>query len=212
MAHVHNQLSRGPWSNAIKAALGDRKAEGGVERFGETLDPIINLWGMPEWAFLRGERLAAMRMFAAAVAGEFAIIALGNPAGSNVLVVVDAIGVVGSSSSQSYLLEVAADTLVAGTLTAPAFPAVSRDRRNGGAAGTATAFVRTGNDANNTFGAQLEQMFHVVTTAAVAALVATPLVLRPGDDLLVIAQTVNTSFTALFNWRERRAFPSELTP
>lgn len=88
MPQVHNQLLRGGLSAALRNALDAR--EGGIERFGETLDPVIDLWRLPEWAFLRGERIcgAAVTVNAGA-ATECSAVALRNPANSGMLAVVE---------------------------------------------------------------------------------------------------------------------------
>lgn len=57
MGQGHNELRRGEFSRAIKALVGDSDSESGLERFGETLQPIIDLWNLPEMHLLRGERL-----------------------------------------------------------------------------------------------------------------------------------------------------------
>lgn len=211
---LHNALKRSPIADGVKRAIGQhRQGEGGLERWGETLQPVVNPWGMPEWAALRGEQLASIRFPQPAVAGEFSIIALGNPAGSNNIVVVEAVTVgTGGGVGLTVFLEVVPDTTVAATLTAAAFPACSRDRRFKGITGVTRTFIKTGSDVGNTFGAQVEQQtaLPLATSAMQPFIVSLPLILRPGDDLCAIGQTVNSQLTVAFGWRERSAFPGEL--
>lgn len=81
MASVHNQLSRGPWTAAIKAALGVSRSDGGIERFGETLQPVFDLWSRPEWRLLRGEYIWGFARSVVAVVGEFSFVGIRVPAG-----------------------------------------------------------------------------------------------------------------------------------
>jgi len=209
MAGVHNAITRGDLSSALTRLLGISRGAEGLERLGETLTPVIDTWGLPEWAILRGEKLAAIRMAATAVAAEFGIIALGNPAGSNNLTVVEAVDTIAGAAAMSVFLEVVADTVVAATLGAAAFPIAARDRRfEAGQSGQTRSFVKFGTDPGNTFGASIEQKF--VPTTAYIAFQNLPVILRPGDDLIVVGQTVNNAFNANFKWRERQAYPGEL--
>lgn len=212
MADIHNALKRSPIADGIKKAIGQHKqGEGGLERWSETLQPIVNPWGMPEWAALRGEQLLGVRTFQAAVAAEFSAIALMNPLGSNTIVVVESVSV-GSGTLHTTFLEVVVDTTISGTLLVVTNPTCARDRRFKGLSGLSRATFRQGSDLSNTFGAQLEQQTAVSTAASPLAAYQTalPLILRPGDDALVISQTVNIQLSVCWGWRERQAFPGEL--
>lgn len=58
MSHIHNALERATdLIRGFRRALGIVGPEGGIERFGETLTPIMNLWGHPDWSLLHGELL-----------------------------------------------------------------------------------------------------------------------------------------------------------
>lgn len=206
MSTIHNQLAyAAELQLGIALAAGLGREEDGVSRLGETLGPTIDPWSQPEWAFLRGERLGAGRSFAAAVAAEFGIIAIGNALGSNSVVVVEAISV-NMNAGTIVQLEVAADTAVAATLSAAAFMISARDRRFGSTTGR--VFVKTGTDAGSTFGAQIEHQTNAVNQFA--DFKNLPIILKPGDDVLVIGQTVNLAMDVNFKWRERKAFPGEL--
>lgn len=208
MAQVHNQLSRGQLSRALTLAVGDRRGVGGLERYGETLQPIIDLWALPEFAAYRDEQLAAVRTFQAAVAAEFSAIALVNPAGSNLIAVLEGV-TVSSSGGATAFLEIALDSAMSGTLLVTAFPAASRDRRFKGATGTTRCFIRQGTDpALNTYGAQLEQI--VSGASQLPFQIALPAILRPGDGAVVVLQNVNLTLTVCWAWRERQAYPGEL--
>lgn len=208
---MHNQLSRGQLSRALKLAVGDRRSEGGLERFGETLQPTIDLWALPEWAAYRDEQLAAIRTIQGAIAAEFGGIALCNPLGSNLICVVEAVSFTSSTGTIAALLEMAVDTVPAATWATVAFPAAARDRRFKGATGTTRCFIRQGTDpALNTMGAQLEQRTMTAVNINMDFATALPVIVRPGDDLLVIGQTVNSALQVNWAWRERQAYPGEL--
>jgi len=79
MPHVHNALHRGDVAAALKNALGVTDPEDGLERFSETLQPVLDLWELPEWAILLRRRLwTAYGSVAAGGAGTVTQIALGT--------------------------------------------------------------------------------------------------------------------------------------
>lgn len=58
MGHVHNSLDRATdLTRGIRRAVGMVGPDGGVERLGETLTPIMDVWSRPEWNALRGDWL-----------------------------------------------------------------------------------------------------------------------------------------------------------
>lgn len=63
MGLIHNELRKGTLSRALKSILGDDQGEGGIERYGETLTPVIDLWSptQSEWALPRSERRFGVR-------------------------------------------------------------------------------------------------------------------------------------------------------
>jgi len=99
MAQVHNELRRGVLSEAIKRLLGYTRSEGGVERFGETLVPILNPFQLPEWQFLRDCQLFSSPRTSAQAAGFISRHGLTNPAGSGVIAVATCITVTNGSAS-----------------------------------------------------------------------------------------------------------------
>jgi hypothetical protein len=203
---IHNQLTESAeLQSGIARAAGLGTEADGVIRLGETLDPTIDPWSQPEWAYLSGERLGAIKSFAAAVAAEFGIIALGNAAGSGNIVVVDACSA-WPSSAATLNLEVVADSVVSGTLSAAGFAVSGRDRRFGSTQGR--TFLKTGTDPGSTFGVAIETQLGLTTQSI--DFKSLPVILKPGDDLIVICTTVNVALVANFKWRERKAFKNEL--
>lgn len=210
---IHNELKyHTSLTNAFRILGGvDGSVHPGVERLGETLTPILNVWDLPEHAVLRNEQLGAAKAFQAAVAAEFSIIAWVNPATSKQLVVVEAISV-GSSALLTTQLEVGAFTALAGTLTAPAQMVAARDRRFKPASQVGSFSLAIGSDLSNTFGVPLEQVTAANTAASTHTpfIVGLPVIVKPGDFVAVIGQTVNLSLAAQVRWRERPALPGEL--
>lgn len=214
MTQVHNQLTRGPWTVALKGALGLSKSEGGVERFGETMQPVVDLWSLPEWSFLRDEWLWAGNQTAAAVAAEGSIVALVNPADSGCIVVVEKVSAAGGAA-MSVQLGLELDTVLAATLAAQGTVRARDNRwvlRQNQIAPSAYAFVppiiRQGSDPALPLNTALDVV--VVATTSIASFNSPPYVLRPGTGLWVQGQTVNTSVTAQFSGRARVGFSAEL--
>jgi hypothetical protein len=207
VAEVHNALHR---AGALIAGLRRMVGAGAdvqLERLGETLTPILNPWGLPEWAKLRGEQLYAVTTLQAAVAGEFAGIALDNPAGSNAIVVVDAVKVSQVGAVADARLENMLTTAISGTYLIVAQPGSLRDRRFRSTFGS-IARIRQGTDVTSTFGAQLEHRSCAVN--ADSPFSCLPVVLQPGESLAAILQTVNLTLRVNWVWRERSALPGEL--
>jgi hypothetical protein len=204
MGLIHNELRRGPLGRAWKNALGiSAQAEGGLERYGETLTPIADLWGRPEWAFLRSEQLAAGNATANAIAGELAYAALLNPAGSGALVTVESVRVF-SGAAMIVLLHILTDAeIIAAGLVAQTTG--SRDTR-WGLAGIRRMAVGTH---SATLGQLVDQVSAIGTDFR--AFANLPIILSPGFNLVAIGQTVNTAMTTVWGWRDRPSvFRTEL--
>lgn len=214
---VHNQLVRGWLTDALKRALGVTKDPGGIERYGETLVPTFDPWDQPEWAYLRGEKLAAQSRFQAAAPGEFGMIALLNPSNivngieqNRTIAVVDAISAFSTGAIVHYQVALQTQAALVATLTFPGGIGSSRDRRwtgPSGAAGGLNTICQTlaGSDA-----AAFGNVIDTQGGASVPAFQSVPIVLQAGQGVVVQGATVNIAMFASFNWRERIAFPGEL--
>lgn len=55
MGSLHNELLKSILGPGLKAALGDDTHDSALERWGETLQPVIDLWSKLEWERLTGE-------------------------------------------------------------------------------------------------------------------------------------------------------------
>lgn len=63
MGLIHNELRKGTLSRALKVILGADESEGGIERYGETLTPVVDIFSptQSEWSLPRGERRFGVR-------------------------------------------------------------------------------------------------------------------------------------------------------
>lgn len=211
MAQLHNELRRTPLSLALKAAVGDTREGSGIERFGETLGPYINLWERPEWAFLRRERLcSSARTEAAGGAGTFAGIGICNPAANRdlILTVETMTGASAGAADQVRLL-LATDASISALFTTSSNWLI-RDTRWPGGLAAGMGVVRQGVNAAAPAGSiQLELITQGATTDVIAK-VALPCVLHPGFGLIAITDNDAAALRVSWGGRERTAFKGEL--
>lgn len=211
MAQTHNALSRGPFGRALKDALGDSKAEGALERYGETMQPIINLWGLPEWAFLRGETLWACSIVRAADAANVSIVGVMLPVASKFILMVDRIS--GRNS-------VAAGNLILSMLDRPTIAALAgfalgnppffRDQRAHSVVGAQFAPLETFSAASGAVAVNGTMENISYPTSDNREFVAPPLIVRPGGGVLVQSAAINQQIVVSFVGRIRNALPTEL--
>jgi len=206
MGLIHNELRRGPWSKAIKNALGDTR-EGGVERYGETLQPVQDIWSQPEWAFLRDELLWCVNFSQAAVVGEFGAVGVVNPAGSNRLLIVERASY--RSAVAAIEVNTGSNTEAAINLTLASVQSLfQRDLRNNPGQGRVVfgSDVATGSIVSPF----LERGFSSITEMH-SFTDSVPFVLPPGFGFVVFGNVVNTQILVNLSGRERAALPGELT-
>lgn len=212
MSDIHNALRKGVLSAALTRAVGDMRGGSGIERYGETLTPIIDLWEQPEFYFLRDEKFCANPRNGSAVAAEFAGSALVNPAGSGLLVVVlhasiDCGAFAGPSSIAQ--LQQAPEAAVTATFAGGGPGTVIDTRfRNGAATSVSAAQTYVGTDPALPIGLTVELRRNATPTQI--DFQNLPIILHPGQAAVMMFGTVNTATNFNWHWRERRAFPSEL--
>ncbi len=211
MGQVHNGLERaGNLTAALKDALNATDSEGGLERFGETMTPVIDIWNKPEWAFLRSESLVAGFRFTPAVVGEFSNVALLNPGGSKVLCVVEAASVDHSVAGLVCQLNGPATEAAINATLAGATPGGVRDSRFPNVLANSICKTLVGSDpALGINGPNLESR-RKAAAETVDFQTALPVILSPGFGLVISANLVNTQFNGGFGWRERPCFLGEL--
>lgn len=200
--NVHNSIKYGgDLLRAYSRAVGMAEDETGVERLGETLTPVIDLWDKPEFRLLRGERPFWHQQTAAAVAAERSILVLRNPAGSRLLAVVELARTVQDctirlSSNQAQVL----DTDTQG------FP---RDGRLVAAGPDVRSRVRFGTMSETTANAGTT-VWEMTLANDGKRIIKLDFILSPGRDLRLAGIADNTALGGGFWWRERPALPGEL--
>lgn len=214
MGQIHNELRRGTLSVALTKALGDARGAGGIERYGETLTPVVDLWSLPEWAYLRTEVLGAQSRIVAAGANNGAI-AICNPVGNRSLVVVEDISYWVAAATSAVALYLATDSNA--VLTSSQLCS-RRDNRPALDDGTAplTLVTRTLlRYADGTIAAippdwnlELERIT-ALAAMGVASFRSLPIVLAPGRMLVVYDVTAAQGFIANFKFRERSNIDDE---
>jgi hypothetical protein len=209
VAPIHNAIAYGTeLQRAFYALVGLNEAEEGVVRLGETLTPVVDAWREGEWNLLRGERLGATFRNAPAVASERSGVAIANPAGSKVLVIVDRV----RCSAQVADVVVRVETVIDEELVSTIGLLFSqngflRDVRDGRE--IARAIIRYGSSVVGIpWGTTHEAMSGRLDSVAIS----TPYILEPGRALVVLNSNVNQGVTVTFVWRERGVFPGELPP
>lgn len=200
---LHNILTYGgAISKSAAMAVGLGRDEEGLSRLDESLQIGLNLWDeqLPEFAYHRNEKIwgNGPSDFQAAVAAEYSVVGIRNPANSGRIVVVERFSCV---ASQGVQVRVGPNTDYVPTVTGTC---VSRDTRVvpiNNIVTQATTYhgaVLTG-AVVNAFGATLDPTWLDIYV-----------VLTPGFYLHVSNATVNVALTANFMGRDRPALPGEL--
>lgn len=206
MPHIHNALHRFTQARAAyQVVLGELTPEfTGIERAGETITPVLDLWSRPEWAILRGEIPYAMWRTAPAVAAEFSAVALVNPATTRILAIVDACSM-GQSAALQARLFTATEAAIDATL-GTILKGNRRDTRLGNTQSQCELLI--GSDASADFGEDLED--RRVAVAEQLDFRSPPIILQPGFGLVMGHTVVNTAVNGWFKWREISGRPDEL--
>lgn len=206
MGQIHNELRRAARiANAVKAILGDTDSDNGLERFSETLQPVVNLWDRIEWATLAGEVPWWDTAVKAAVVARFSTILVINPANSGLIITVSGfsynnhatgIQVVGSLTGGAG----------AGAGTVVSTFADARDRRVGSSQSTPVV-IRTSDEV-----ADLVTRSHGLDQVGAndGLMVPIPVVLDPNSNFVIGCSVANVGFSASLFGTVRRAFPDEL--
>lgn len=210
---IHNQLSRGPFGRALKDALGDSKSEGGLERFGETMQPIIDLWSRPEFELLRGELLWSISLVKAADAANSGVVGIMLPQASKLICTIERISGRNSTAAAAALILSGLDrTTIAAlggfVLQSPPF---FRDARASAVPFAQQAPVEafTALTGLITLNGTME---NIIMPAAVEnkEFLTTPYVLRAGSAIFVQGGAINQQIVVSFAGRVRTALPTEL--
>jgi len=200
MAEEHNALKYGsPLSTALSILAGGGYADVGVSRLSESLVGLIDLWSVPEAHLLYRQRDWALSPSQSAVAAEFAQVGIRNPAGSNMLVVVEELHV-NTSIPGTFELRMAASTTVDATSTPNA-----RDSRI-----PILTSIRTVSIAHSSAARLGVNMQRYTMLASTPTQYRVNLILAPGFDCYVGPDVVNQAVECSFLGYERVTFPGEL--
>lgn len=220
MTTVHNGITQ--YTGLLRGfrQLFGESAEFAVERLSETIQPVLDVFGAPEWALHRGERLCwGYVNDLAAGAGQYSAVGFRNPAGSNRLCVLEAVDMVPQVSALHYFVFVAFNLGHSPDSTQTGAVRDSRQGFNGwqtagllttktGAAGAAALGGVTGPWAKGILTlAPVGDQNHLTFGQHGARL--SGLVMHPGSDVVIQMQTQNNGIEGTFYWRERQLLPGE---
>jgi len=199
VASIHNELRKyTALLRAFKDAMGSTDQQFGVERFGETLQPIIDMWRREDWSALFGEQLIwdTINSPINGVLNSWA--AVFSPAGSGLIMTIDA-WAVQSNANTLQAGSLAQATVAAGTLG----NADARDRRYGSSSVS---------PARTSFGAGALLLAASWQPLLNNIIYPVPVVLTPGSNFAVQETTISIGVNLSFMGRVRRGFPEELKP
>ena len=205
MGSLHNELKRGPWGSAISGVVGLSRDASGLERLGETLTPIIDIWSpaRPDWAIERREQLVFLHGFQAAVAGELSCIVFDASVDANTILIIDRL-----------LVTAAAVLIGIDARPAGATESTNKDfmdhRVRAGSAANRRPRSRVWTDSNAATAVTGPLLRYNAPGAAITGDLPGPFVLI-GDNLSLIVehQTVNTAIHVTAIGRERQLLPAE---
>lgn len=185
------------YSRALALALGLEEQEG-VTTVAPEIVPTFNLWERPElWYLFRGTPFAA-RQILGVTAAQFSTIFLRNPAGSNLLAIVDQL--IFNTSATTYRVGIDRTSALASD---GAFSVIPSDTRLPLESLAVAMHTRVQ-------AADPQPTRLVVQTAGQLYVIPVRVILRPGSDLLVTPTVVNTGLDVAMSGYIRPALPREL--
>lgn len=206
MPHIHNAIHRfTQLLDAYRRAVGEDLAEfSGIERAGETLTPVLDLWRNPEWAILRRElHFSSFVNTNTAAAGRFAAVALTNPAASGKIVTVRRVLTCSSPNWDCGVDSTTGASILANLVTQEARPLDTRHNA-GGVLRPNSALLQHG-DVGAVFG--LQAAFH---SEDIQEQPSPWFVIAPGMAWIAIGSTAATDVQLNIWWTERQALSGEL--
>jgi len=161
----------------------------------------------PEWGFLKGENPFALASSSSAAVGTHSGNGIWNPAGGNIIVVVKSITwypadpcglVLSVSSTQPF------SSTVAGSSTDSRYATAASLRRS-------NCLVGQRNDYSDPDSLPCILSLNGSATVGSPFVYRTPIILKPGAQLVLIGSNANTALNRVtFEWTERAAMPGEL--
>lgn len=215
MGQIHNELLRAHEIRAgIRDALEISEGDINVERLGETLTPILDIWSQPEWSFNRNEIRFSVRPGTAAAggAGLFGFIQFFNPVGSNRIYVIEKYFDIAPGANRQITIALTA------TVRGASFDgAIALDTRfsnpivgAGALQGRDPLSCSQGAVAVFTNDTIIHQATSSATAGAAQELGGPVVILGPGSGVVMSDGTANEAFTAWVTGRGRPARLVEL--
>jgi hypothetical protein len=205
---LHNELKSSPLARAIKKILAVSDSEGGLERFGETLTPVLDMWSLPEFEVPRGERGFSQSVNSPAVAARFSCIALTNPVGSQMLGVVNLVRNTGAGAIFFSTDTTIASSLLANLVTSSPRSLDLRPFQVGQAAvPAAQLLLQSGDTAAGV--SRANHFLNGIGASGPPDSIDPRIVLPPGTAVFLFGGAVNATITAEIRWRERRVIGSD---
>lgn len=209
MAQIHNAIKYGTdFLRAFARAVGLDEQEGGVERLGETLTPIMDLWSQPEWRFLFRDRIMGGAFDVTSAVTDVPSTMLFNPEGSGVLGVMTRLQFQNVTIATTFSLAfVRAAVAPAGFVAVNSGPLDTRDPQLIAASASQLRVLQDSEVAGTTGGLNFDTISMVIGQRHQDV---EPVVLAPGTGVLLTGQAnaVNT-IRGSWRWRERRFLPGE---
>lgn len=196
---MHNTVGRG---RGLMPAFGDfvglNEGEEGTVRLGETLQPILNVFDIPEASYLRQERRFSGVVIQDAVALEQSFVGIRNHTGSGMLMIIEAFTISAAPASRM-IFTVSLQSATGVATTTAVLPADTRWINSPGfvmPAGSGVARVGTDFDGQH-------------TPAGGIASMKRPFVLHPGRELRAYHVDLNTQVIVCVAGRVRAMTPQE---
>lgn len=211
MGSIHNELRSSALQQAIRDAVGGNM-EVDIERVGETLTPVLDIWTLPEWFQLRAcKRFAIGNVPLAANPAGIARFQLSLPAECGMISVIEEISLIEQTAAgtTAYVLTDSGAFIASGL--APLSALDSRWPIAGGGGSRPTVTQQTvDNTAAAVSGIIIDEIEAQLGTSPARFFAGVPFVLTPGSWIQVQSSTVNHQARFQARGYERTAFPGEL--
>lgn len=208
MGSIHNELRSAVLQQAIRDAVGGGM-EVEIERIGETITPILDLWSQPEWFQLRGVRRWSTSVVLAANVAGISRFQLRVPAGTGVIAVVEELNIIEATAATNYSLTDTGALIAAGE--APCTALDSRWQIAAGGGSRPTVILQTvDNTAAGLSGILLDTIAVPLGSGNPSFKAGLPFVLTPGNYIQIQSTNVNHACRFQARGYERLAFPGEL--
>ncbi len=194
-AGVVAKIETGRYSELLRRILGMKGQEFVASELSPEISPAFILEAeLPEWQFLRNQKLMGVVYALPAVAAQNSVVHLVNPAGSGVLATVVR-SIYSAVGDTSYVLGRGAQTANLGTV----LPSVARDTRFP----IVNASALIASQGNNVVGAG--EAFHSTGVLSLTPDEFTdPVVLTPAHQFEVSSISTNVAIRGAIQWLERR--------